>query len=154
MKASRIIILVVVVFLVGFFCLFLYNNKLKTLDVLPSNGQSTQEELSASEIMEIIKTDKDYAELSEFIKDFEPQIVSYEKLGPAEYGIIKIEWQNAGFEERIKMVDEIKLTDSTYWIELKNKNDETKGLLVLLDVKEKKSFLLIAALSISVGVGI
>jgi hypothetical protein len=123
-----------------------------------NENQEAQRELTLKgitpeEIMEIIKTDKDYNDLSGFIKDFEPEVVSCIKLGADEYKKIKPEWQEQGFEDRIGAVDGIELTDSTYWIELKNKKDETKGLRMILDIKERKSLLLIASLSINVGIG-
>ena len=112
-----------------------------------------QIELSAEKIMEIIKTDKDYSELSKFIEGFDPKIVAYIKLGPNEYGKIKPEWQEAGFEERTKIIDGLKLTEYTYWVELKNKHHETKGLRTILDTKENKSLLLMASMSVSAGIG-
>jgi hypothetical protein len=45
--------------------------------------------LSLDEIMEMIKTDKDYNDLSGFIEGFNPEVVSYLKLGPNEYKKIK-----------------------------------------------------------------
>ena len=104
--------------------------------------------------MGIIKTDKDYSGLSNFVMGFDPEIVNYIKLGPDEYKKIKPEWQKQGFGDRISIVDKINLTNSTYWIELKNKKDHSKGLRMIIDIKTKKSLLLMASLSIGVGVGI
>ena len=103
--------------------------------------------------MEIIKTDKDYNELSGFIKGFDPKVITYIKLGPNEYKTLRPIWQNQGFADRVKIIDKIKLTDSCCWIEIKNKNDETKGLRMILDTKENKSLILIASLLINTGVG-
>ena len=103
--------------------------------------------------MEIIKTDKDYDDLFEFIKDFDPEIIVYTKLGSDEYKKIKAEWLKQGFSDRIGVIDKINLTNSCYWVELKNKNDQTKGLRIILDVKEKKSLFLVASLSVEAGIG-
>jgi len=144
------VIIIALAFLSAVYFIFIPWLKINILN----NSQNNQEQLSAVEIMEIIKTDKDYNDLSNFIKDFEPEIVSYEKMGPNEYEIIKPEWQEKGFEDRITAIDKITFTDSTYWIELKNKQDKTKGLRMILDVKEKISLFLVASLSIEAGIGI
>ena len=115
---------------------------------------SIQKELSIAEIMETIKTDKDYADLLTFINGFNPEITNYIKLGRNEYDEIKPDWGKQGFGDRIKIIDEINLNNFTYWIELKNKNDETKGLQTIIDVQKNKSLLLIATLSIKASVGL
>ena len=142
--------MIVVVFLLGIYFIFVFSEKEKILDI----QKELSSELSPEEIMEIIKTDKDYNDLSDFIKDFEPGVANYIKLGQNEYRKIRLEWQEQDLGDRIGTVDKINLTDFTYWIELKNKKDETKGLRMVLDVKERKSLLLIASLSIKVGVGL
>jgi len=141
---NLIIFLIIVILLV--ICLFIFPGKEENLDI--------QNKLSAGEIMEMIKTDKDYDDLSEFIKDFEPEVANYIKLGEDEYRKIRPEWQEQGFGDRIGIVDKINLTASCYWIELENKKDETKGLRMILDVEEGKSLLLVASLSIKAGVGL
>jgi len=134
-------------------CLFFACNK--NINILNIFFQNTeQKQLSPAEIMEIIKTDKDYNELLTFIGNFDPEIIEYKKLGPDEYKSIKDNWQKEQLNERIALVDKISLTDSTYWVELKNLNDKTKGLRMVIDTKEKKSFLLIAAMFVSADVGI
>ncbi|MCX6720631.1 MAG: hypothetical protein NTW11_02400 [Candidatus Staskawiczbacteria bacterium] len=112
-----------------------------------------QQKLNPAQIMEIIKTDKDYSGLSTFVSGFDPEIITYKKLGPNEYKNLKQAWQSQGLADRVKLVDALTLTNSTYWIELRNKNDQTKGLRTIIDVKTKTSLLLMAALSINVGVG-
>ena len=148
------LIILVVVCLLGIcsvvFQKYIFNNFSNTPDI----NQIAQKDLSVEEIMDIIKTDKDYNDLSKFVTGFNPEIIKYIKLGPTEYKKIKPEWDAQGFGDRINMVDKLDLNNSTYWIELKNKNDETKGLRTILDAKEKKSLLLIAALSIKAGIGI
>jgi hypothetical protein len=119
----------------------------------PAGGQDTKLELGAQEIMEIMKTDKDYNDYSNLTKDFNPEIAGYMKLGPQEYQKIKPQWQEQGFGDRISAIDKIKLTDSTYWVELKNRNDETKGLRALVDIKEKKSLFMAASVLVVSGVG-
>ena len=154
LKNKKIIIsiaIVVAVLLLAVCLFFIFPVKEKTL-ISPVAIQNVQNGLSASQIMKVIKTDKDYNELSSFIKGFNPEVISYIKLGPNEYKAIRPIWQNQGFGDRIKIVDKIKLTDSCCWIEIKNKNDETKGLRMILDTKENKSLLLIASLSITAGV--
>ena len=145
------IAIVVAVLLLAVCLFFIFPIKEKTL-VGPVAIQNVKNGLDASQIMEIIKTDKDYNELSGFIKGFNPEVIKYIKLGPNEYKTLKPIWQNEGFADRIKIVDKIKLTDFCYWIEIKNKNDETRGLRIILDTKENKSLLLIASLSISTGI--
>ena len=108
------------------------------------NGQ-----LSSAQIMQVIKTDKDYANLSGFIKDFDPVVVNYIKLGPTEYTAIKPEWIKQGFADRIKIVDNVNLTNSTYWIEVKNKKDPNKGFQTIIDTNQNKSILLMASLVIN-----
>lgn len=160
MKKKKLIIslvIVVVVFLLVVCSFFVFLGKGKILDIFSNifdKNQNIQKELSSEEIMGMIKTDKDYNDLSKFIKDFDPEVVSYIKLGSDEYKKVKPEWQKQGFEDRITAVDKINLTDFCYWIELKDKKDETKGLRTILDVKEKKSLLLIASLSIKAGIGL
>jgi hypothetical protein len=159
MKKDLAVLLVILITacLAGFYFVFIFPQKLNALDAfltISSKNQSAQKELTPEEIMEVIKTDKDYNDLSGFIKGFDPAIVDYIKLGPDEYKKMKLEWQKQGLGDRIGMVDKLTLTDSTYWIELKNKKDESKGLRMILDVKEKKSLLLIAALSIKAGIGL
>lgn len=141
---NLIIFLIIVILLVV--CLFIFPGKEENLDI--------QNKLSTGEIMEMIKTDKDYDDLSEFIKDFEPEVANYIKLGKDEYRKIRPEWQEQGLGDRIGTVDKIDLTDFCYWIELENKKDETKGLRMILDVEEGKSLLLVASLSIKAGVGL
>ena len=98
--------------------------------------------------MEIIKTDKDYSDLSQFVIDFDPEIITYTKFRPEEYAAVKSEWQEQGFGDRVALIDEVNLTNDTYWVELKNKNDETKGLRAIIDINQKKSLLLIGSLLI------
>lgn len=143
-KKNLLVFIVVVILVVILLGLYYFS------DVFNKN----QNRLSAGEIMEIIKTDKDYNELSGFIGDFEPEIVDYIKFGPNEYQAIKPKWQEKGLTDRIGLVDKINLTNSTYWIELKNKKDESKGLRIILNINERKSLLLIAALSVEAGLGL
>jgi len=154
MKRRLIVLLIilVVVCLLGVCSVFIFSREEKVLNI--SANVSIENKLSPVEIMDIIKTDKDYNDLSKFVTGFNPEIINYIRLGPDEYKKIKPDWQEQGLGDRIKLVDKLNLNDSTYWIELKNKNDETKGLRMILDTKEKKSLLLIAALSIKAGIGI
>ena len=135
-----ILIAVVVMALLVFGIIFFVNEK--------SDGL-----LKIDELMAIIKTDKDYSGLSDFVSGFDPEIVAYTKLSPNEYQKIKTGWQEQGLADRIRLVDGLTLTDSTYWVELKNINDQTKGLRMIIDTKTKTSLLLMASLLISAGVG-
>jgi len=162
-RLAVLLIILVAVCLLGAYSVFIVAQKAKTPDVFSSRSSANpsnmnqvvvKDQLSPEEIMDIIKTDKDYNELLSFITGFDPEVVSYIKLDPNGYQIIKTQWQDQGLGERINMVDKLNLKDSTYWIELKNKADETKGLRMILDTKEKKSLLLIAALSVTAGIGI
>lgn len=119
-----------------------------------SKNQNAQKELSVSEIMQIVKTDAGYNNISKFMDNFDPELISYSKLGAGDYQKIKPEWQKQSLESRVSLVDKVALTNSTFWVEIKNKNDSTKGLLVILDTKEKKSLLLITTLSVKVSAGI
>lgn len=140
-----LLIITAIIFLaVSFFAYFNYYEK----------PIKEERRLNPDEILQIAKADKDYAEVSNFVKDFSPEIVAYEKLGIAEYKKIKTEWEKQGLGDRIKLVDKLNLTENTYWIELKNKNDKDKGLRLVLDTKEKKSLLLIVSLAVNAGVGI
>ncbi|MEI7424666.1 MAG: hypothetical protein WCK10_00915 [Candidatus Staskawiczbacteria bacterium] len=134
------IIVVTILLAIGFFTYQKLNLK-----------QDINPQLNPDQIMQIAKTDKDYAEVSSFLVNFDPEIITYTKLGLTEYNKLKPEWKNQGFEDRINLIDKLTLTNSTYWIELKNKNDETKGLRLVLDTKENKSILLIVSLSVSAG---
>jgi len=163
MTKKNVITLLAIVVVLCLIYLFVFGGLQKTVDFFsgdPSNSQNTDENqnisggLSPQEIMEIAKTDKDYNDLSEFVKDFDPKIVAYDKFGQTEYNNIKQQWQEQGLNDRIGIIDKIELTDSTYWIELKNKNNEDKGLRMIFDIKEKKSLLLIATLNVEAGVGI
>jgi len=122
--------------------------------VLKEKDLNSYKQLRLEEILDIIKTDKDYNEAVGFIKGFNPEIVSYLKFGPAEYQKIKKEWQEKGLKKRIENFDKIGLTGSTYWVEIRDKNDSTKGLIAIIDVKEKKSLLLMLSLSIKANVNI
>jgi len=151
------IVIFVLVCLAGIYFTFIFSQKIKDPDIpvgFLNEKQVVQNQLSPAEIMDIIKTDKDYNDLSKFVTGFNPEIIDYIKLSPNEYKKIRLEWQDQGFGDRIGIIDKISLTDFTYWIELRNKNDETKGLRIILDTKEKKSLLLIAALSVRAGVGL
>lgn len=143
-KFISLLIIIVIIFLLGV-CFFAYFNYLK-----PRNNEI---KLNPDEILKIAKTDKDYADIANLMENFNPEIIAYEKLGSTEYQKVKSIWKDQGFESRIGLVDKITLTDSTYWVELRNKNDETKGLRLILDTKENKSLLLIAAMSVSAEVG-
>ena len=156
---NKIVGLLVILFIVCLLGVFSTIFQKDILDFLTKNynvnvNETVQEKLSVSEIMDIIKTDKDYNDLSKFVTGFNPEIIDYIKLGPNEYKKIKPDWQKQGLGDRVKMVDKLNLNDSTYWIELKNKSEETKGLRMILDTKDKKSLILIAALSIKAGIGI
>ena len=154
MKRRLIVLLIVlvVVCLLGVCSVLIFSREEKVSSI--STDQIIQNKLSSAEIMDIIKTDKDYNDLSKFVTGFNPEIINYIKLGPAEYKKLKLEWQEQGLGDRVDMVDKLNLNDSTYWIELKNKSEETKGLRMIIDAKEKKSLLLIASLSIKAGIGI
>ena len=104
-------------------------------------------------IMDIIKTDKDYPDFLTVDKNFYPVLADYEKLGPAEYKIKRAEWIKQNLSSRTDLLDKLQLTDSTYWVELKNKNDENKGLLAVIDTKQNKSLLIIATVYIKANVG-
>ena len=114
-----------------------------------SNSNNPNGQLTTGEIMNIIKGDKNYNNLSSFTKNIDPEISNYIKLGPTEYAAIKPEWQKQGFADRIKIVDGVNLTNSTYWIELKDKKNPNKGLQIIIDVQQKKSLLLMASLTIN-----
>ena len=147
------LVILVVLILVLIYSILACPFKSKILNTFFCVFTIQQQKLSPSEIMEIIKTDKDYPGLSVFVLGFNPEIVAYTKLGPNEYQKIKSRWQQQGLESRVKIVDGINLTNSTHWIELKNKNDQTKGLRMIIDTKTKTSLLLMASLSINAGVG-
>jgi len=150
---SFLIVGIVILLAVGF-CYF-SDGKINIFLKNENQNQAVQKELGAKEIMEIIKTDKDYNDLADFVKNFdEIEVVDYKKLGLNEYKNIKEMWQAENLDDRIALVDKINLTDSTYWIEVKNRTDTTKGLRMVLDTKENKSLLLIATMSISAGIGI
>jgi len=118
------------------------------------NKQYSYSQPSVAEVMEMIKTDKDYNDLTTFIKNFEPQIAIFTKFSPTDYKRIKPGWQKQGRESIIKIVDEVSLNKSTYWIEIKDTKDKTKGLMTILDLKNKKSVLLMASLSIEASLGL
>ena len=125
------------------------------LGKIADSRNGIQNRLSPSAVMEIIKTDKqDYKDLTKFVQNFSPEITSYIKLGPNEYNNIKTKWTKEGFQYRIPLIDKLKLTDSTYWIEMSNTNDASKGLLTIIDTKTQKCLLLIGALSVKASVGI
>jgi len=158
MKNKKLVISLIVaaVFLAIVFLLFFLGNQ-KAVYINPkgsAQNQNIMPEPSPQEIMQIIKTDKDYNDFSDLVKNFNPEIAGYIKLEPEEYAKIKPEWQKQGFGDRVAAIDKIKLTDSTYWVELKNKNDETKGLRALLDLAEKKSLFLAGSISINASVGL
>lgn len=140
-KSLVIVLLVVIAMIV---CVVLVLNR----------NPKVEDKLNIAEIMEMIKTDKDYNDLLSFVNGFDPEVVDYVKIGPKEYKKLKTDWQNQGLAERVKSVDQISLTNFTYWVELKNKNDTTKGLITILDTKEKKSLLLIATLAVEANLGI
>jgi len=149
---SALVIIAIILLSAYFF--FTFPKEAEAPNTLSAESQNVKGEMSPAEIMEVIKTDKDYNDLASFISGFDPEIITYTKLGPAEYEKIKPEWQKQGLADRITAIDKINLTDSTYWIELKSRNDETKGLRTVIDTKTKKSLLLIAALSIKAGIGL
>jgi hypothetical protein len=140
---------IVAVFLAAYF-LFLGAGE-KTSSQNTTAGQDASLQLSPQEVMEIMKTDKDYNDYSNLTKDFNPEIAGYMKLGPQDYEKIKAEWKEQGFGDRISAIDKINLTDSTYWVELKNINDEKKGFRVLVDTKEKKSLFTAAFVFVEMG---
>ena len=117
-------------------------------------NESPFKAITLKEIMDIIKTDKDYNSLSGFLKDFDPKLATYIRLGPKEYEAIKPVWQKKGFDGRIDLIDKITLTDSTYWAEIANKNGGDKKLLALLDITSPSPLLLIVSMSVTAGVGI
>lgn len=103
--------------------------------------------------MAIVKTDSNYNDFTSLVKNFNPELVNYLKLGPEEYKTLRAQWEKQGLSDRNKLTDAVKLTDSTYWVELKNKNDKSRGLFAIIDTKEKKSLLIIASISIEAGIG-
>jgi hypothetical protein len=109
--------------------------------------------LTLAQIMDIVKVDKDYSDFNGLVKSFSPELVDYEKMSPQEYKILRAKWEKEGLDSRNKLTDAVKLTDSTYWVELVNKNDKSRGLLAIIDIKEKKSLLIIASISIEAGIG-
>ncbi len=153
---KKIILFFAALFLAVVF-LLVFLVKEKTMDAGPKRlayNQSIIAEPAPQEIMQMIKTDKDYKDFSDLVKNFNPEIVNYIKLGSAEYEKIRPEWQEEGFGDRVAAIDKIKLTDSTYWVELKNKNDETKGLRALLDLAGKKSLFLAGSILINASLGL
>lgn len=108
--------------------------------------------LSPTDAMEIAKTNGAYKYLEGFAKSFNPEISSYIKLSPSDYATLKPQWQKQGLGARNKYIDNVKLNESTYWIEIKNKNDETRSLQMVVDVQQKKCLFLMAAMTINASV--
>jgi uncharacterized protein YxeA len=145
MKKNLIIIIIAVVALAilaaGYFWLA---NSVK-------HGSKTN--LSLAQIMDIVKTDKDYNDFTSLVKNFDPELTGYKKFGPEEYKTLRADWEKQGLSDRNKLTDAVKLNDYTYWVELVNKNDKSRGLYAVIDTKEKKSLLIIASISIEAGIG-
>lgn len=151
--ALAIVISLLILLVIG---LIVFKEKIN-LDIFSnilSGSYKAQQKLSSEEVMEIVKSDVNYSDIEKFLENFEPEIFVYNKLGESEYQKIKPEWKKQGFGDRVDLIDKIDLTDSTYWIELKNKKEETKGLRVVLDIKEKKSLLIIPTLSVKAGMSL
>lgn len=126
----------------------------KTSQVIQQPVEAPIARLSVQEVMDIIKTDKDYNDLSDFLKGFNPQLVTYIKFGPNEYKTIKPEWVKQGLAGRTDLIDKVTLTDSTYWVKVVDKKTTSKGLQAVIDITSRKSLLLIASMSIEAGIGL
>lgn len=145
MKASRIIILaaiVVVILAILFISNFLFGWQ-----------ENNPESLTLVQAMEILNGSSSYDEFLSKAKNFEPELSNYFKFGPVEYEKIKPQWKMQGFEDRFPIIDKINLNNSTYWVELKNKN-QGPDLFAILDLKAKKSLLIIGSITIKAGVGL
>jgi len=147
-KSIVLLIIILTILLVAILLLFPRANK--QANPLPGN----QAELSPQQILDIMKTDKDYNDFSDITSNFDPETAVYTKLGPQEYQEIRQEWQKQGLQDRISAIDKITLTDSTYWVELKNKNDETKGLRALVDIRAGESLFMAGSLLIQANIGL
>ena len=136
---SAIIVLILAMLLVAIFFL------------LPK--QEVKENLNLEQVMEILNGSSGYSEFLSKAKNFEPELSNYFKLDPNGYEKIKPQWQEQGFGDRVAAIEKLNLNNSTYWVELKNKN-QGPSLFAVLDLKAKKSLLIIGSLSIKTGVGI
>jgi hypothetical protein len=101
-------------------------------------------EINVEQIIEIVKTDKDYDDFLAIVPDFEAELESYTKLSPADYEEVKPEWNktNSTMYGMSDIIDTLKLTNSTYLVKLKDKNNENKGLIAVVDVEKNRSLIL------------
>lgn len=102
--------------------------------------------LSLQEIMEIVKKSPDYNDFLSAIKmeEFDSLIVDYHKYSNVDYDKADINLQ--------KSLDNIKISKYTYIVELKSITDNNKGLLAVIDIKNKEPKLLVALLEIKVKI--
>ena len=145
--AAIIVVIVLVLVLIGIFALLPKQENGSNQESTPSAS------LSLGQIMGILQNSSDYAEFLASAGSFDPELGNYFKLGPAEYQQIKPQWQEQGFEDRFAIVDELNLTDSTYWVELKNK---VKGpnLLTIVDINQKTCLLVMGSIVIEAGMSL
>jgi hypothetical protein len=90
------------------------------------------------------------------VPDFQAELESYTKLSPADYEEVKPEWNktNSTMYGMSDIIDTLKLTNSTYLVKLKDKNNENKGLIAVVDVEKNRSLIIIASIKLKMGASI
>ena len=148
MNSKKLVVVLIILALIVVLGVFVYS-------FVPKNPVDSGhgEVLSLEQVTDILQTSPDFAEFLASAGTFDPELGDYLKLGPAEYQQIKPKWQQDGFEDRTKIIDELNLTDSTYWVQLKNKR-QGPDLLTIVDINQKTTLLVMGSIVIKAGVGL
>lgn len=103
-------------------------------------------------LMRIVSTDKEYDEFIQLYPNFRPELKSYFSLTKNNYPKLKESWKNdSEMNVYIEIIDEIELTESTYFVEFISLDNNKYDLISILDIDKNVSLKLISKVKMNFG---
>lgn len=118
----------------------------------PSVSMDKNYLFNTTDLMSIVSTDKDYVEFIRAYPNFQPELKSYFLLTKTNYSKLKKSWgEDSEMEVYIGIIDEIELTESTYFVEFVSLDNNKYGLISILDIDKNISLKLISRIKMDFG---
>jgi hypothetical protein len=95
-------------------------------------------------LFNIVKTDSDFSEFNEIHPNFQPKLVNYVPVTKNGFEQIKKAWQETDKEIYIGIIENLELTNSTYFVEFVSKNNSNQFLISIMDIKNNNSLKIIS----------
>ena len=118
-----------------------------------NNSDEIEYNFSIENIMSIVSKDVEYSEFVYFYPDFKPNLKSYFPLSKEDYLKLKGDWvKDSEKQVFVDIIDNIKLNDSTYFVEITSLDNNKYSLVSIIDMDKNVSLKIISLIKVEMGV--